>query len=71
MRFLERKNWILLKKIAFKFVPKDPVKVDLSLVQVMAWPQTGDELLPEAMMTQVAGPIYVLPVAPFTNMVSL
>ena len=38
--------------IPLNFVPKGPTDNKWSLVQVMAWRQTGDMPLPEPMMTQ-------------------
>ena len=38
--------------ISQKFIPMDPVDDKSSLVQVVAWHQTGDKPLPEPMMTQ-------------------
>ena len=39
-------------QISLKFVPKGATDSKSALVQVMAWHQTGDKPLPEAMMTQ-------------------
>ena len=39
-------------QISLKFVPNGPIDNKSALVQVMAWRQTGDKPLPEAMMTQ-------------------
>ena len=41
-----------LIQISPKFLPKGPIYNKSALVQVMAWRQTGDKPLPEAMMTQ-------------------
>ena len=45
-------NVSILIQISLKFVPKGPIDNKSSLVQVMAWRQTGDKPLPEAKMTQ-------------------
>ena len=39
-------------QISLKLVPRSPVDNKPALVWVMAWCQTGDKPLPEAMMTQ-------------------
>ena len=39
-------------QISLKFAPKGSIDNKLALVQVMAWRQTGDKPLPEAMLTQ-------------------
>ena len=39
-------------QISLKFVPNGPIDNKSALVLVMAWRQTGDKPLPEAMMTQ-------------------
>ena len=51
-------KWIFLNQygrfsiqISLKFVPKSPIDNKPALVQVMAWCRTGDEPLPESMMT--------------------
>ena len=49
--FLNENVWIAIK-ISLKFVPEGPFENKPALVQVMAWRQTGDKPLPEAMMTQ-------------------
>ena len=36
--------------ISLKFVPKGPIDNKSELVQVMAWPRTGDKPLPERML---------------------
>ena len=41
-----------------KFVPKGPINNNPALVQVMAWHPTGDEPLPDQMLTQFTN-IYV------------
>ena len=41
-------------QISLKFVPKGLIDDKSALVQVMAWHQTGDKPLPEAMKTQFA-----------------
>ena len=48
--FLNENVWIAIK-ISLKFVPKDAIENKPALVQVMAWRQTGDKPLPEAMLT--------------------
>ena len=35
-----------------RFFPKGPIDNKSTLVQVMAWHQTGDKLLPEPLLTQ-------------------
>ena len=45
-------NIIISIQISLKFVPYSPVDNKSALVQVMAWCQTGNKPLPEAMMTQ-------------------
>ena len=40
------------KKKSLKFVPKGPINNTPALVQIMAWPRTGDKPLSEPMMTQ-------------------
>ena len=52
-------NWIFLNEnarilvqISLKFVPRGPIYNKPTMVQVMAWCQTGDKPLPEPMMTQ-------------------
>ena len=49
--FVYEKFWILIK-ISLEFVPKGPIDNNSTLVQVMAWRQTGDKPLPEPMMTK-------------------
>ena len=39
-------------RISQKFVPRSQTANKPALVQVMAWRQTGDKPLPEAMLTQ-------------------
>ena len=39
-------------QISLKFVPMHPIDNKSSLVQVMAWHQTGDKPLPGPIMTQ-------------------
>ena len=39
-------------QISLKFVPRSPIDSKPALVQMMAWSQTGDNTLPEPMMTQ-------------------
>ena len=39
-------------RISLKFVPKGPIDNKSALVQVMAWCRTGDEPLPEPMLTR-------------------
>ena len=39
------------KKNPLNFVPKGPINNKWSLVQVMAWPRSGDKPLPEPMVT--------------------
>ena len=43
-------------KITMKFVPKGPLDNESALVQVMAWHRTGDNPLPEPMLTQFTDP---------------
>ena len=38
--------------ISLKFAPNGPINNDTALVQVMAWCQTGNNPLPEPMLTQ-------------------
>ena len=40
------------KQNSLKFVPKSPINNIPALVQIMAWPRTGDKPLSEPMMTQ-------------------
>ena len=40
-------------QISLKFVPRNPNDNIPALVQVMAWHQTGDEPLPEPMLSQL------------------
>ena len=49
--FMNEKFHILIR-ISLKFLPKGPIDYESSLVQVIAWCQTGDKPLPEAMLTQ-------------------
>ena len=49
--FLNENNRITIQ-ITVKFVPRSPIDNKPALVQVMAWPQTGDKPLPEPMLTQ-------------------
>ena len=42
-------------QISLKFVPNGLIDNKPALVQVMAWHQTGDKPLPEAMLTQFTG----------------
>ena len=39
-------------QISLKFVPRSPIDNKLAFVQVMAWHRTGDNSLPEPMLTQ-------------------
>ena len=41
-----------LIQISLNFVSKGPLDNKAILVQVMAWPQTGDKPLPEPLLTQ-------------------
>ena len=41
-----------LIQISLHLIPKGLIKNKSALVQVMAWRQTGDEPLPEPMLTQ-------------------
>ena len=50
--FLNENVWILLK-ISLKFVPKGPINIIPSLVQVMAWRRPGDNPLSEPMMVSL------------------
>ena len=47
--FFKENVWILIK-MWLKFVPKSPVNNIPSLLQIMAWCQTGNKPLSEAMM---------------------
>ena len=47
-------GWIV-NKIALKFVPKGPIDNKSSLVQVMAWHQTGAKPLSEPMVSLLTG----------------
>ena len=49
--FLNENDRILIQ-ISLKFVPRGPIDNKPALVQVMAWRRTGDEPLPEPMLTQ-------------------
>ena len=49
--FLNENVWISIQ-IALNFFPYGPIDTKSTLVQVMAWRQTGDKPLPETMMTQ-------------------
>ena len=49
--FLNQNNIIPIQ-ISLKYVPRSPFDNKSALVQVMAWCQTGNEPLPEPMMTQ-------------------
>ena len=49
--FVNEIFWIFIK-ISLEFVSEGPIDSNLTLVQVMAWHQTGDKSLPEPMMTQ-------------------
>ena len=40
-------------QISLKFVPKSPIDNKPALVQVMAWRRTGDNPLPELMLTSL------------------
>ena len=51
-------EWILIK-ISVNFVPKGPINDISALVQIMAWRQTGDKPLSEAMNPFVCWCIYV------------
>ena len=48
--FLNENVWISIN-ISLKFVPMGPINNIPSLVQIMAWRQTGDKPLSETMMT--------------------
>ena len=50
--FLNENGRILIK-ISLKFVPRSWINNKPALVQVMAWPRTGDKPLPELMLTQL------------------
>ena len=41
-------------KISLKFVPKGPINNNPALVQIMAWPRSGDKPLSEPMMVTSA-----------------
>ena len=45
-------NYRIAIQISLKFVPRSPIENKLALVQVMAWRRSGDEPLPEPMLTQ-------------------
>ena len=49
--FLNENDRIQIQ-ISLKFVPRSPIDSKPALVQMMAWRQTGDNPLPEPMMTQ-------------------
>ena len=49
------KNFCILIRNSLKFVPRSSVDNKSAWVQVMAWHQTGDKLLPEPMLTQWVG----------------
>ena len=49
---LLNENDIIRIQISLKFVPRSPTDNKSSLVQVMAWCQTGDKPLSEPMLTQ-------------------
>ena len=49
--FLNVKVRILIR-ISVKFVPKGPVDIESTLIQVMAWRQIGDKSLHETILTQ-------------------
>ena len=51
--FLEQKKKVISIQISLKFVPKDPIYRQSSLVQVMAWLQTDDKPLTEQMMSSL------------------
>ena len=42
----------ILLRISLKFVPKGPIGSTSALVQVMAWYRTGEQSLPEPVLTQ-------------------
>ena len=50
--FMNEKFWILIR-ISLKFVPKGQIDNTTTLVQVMAWRQTGDKPLPESMQIKL------------------
>ena len=49
-------NIKILIQMSLKFVPKGPIDNKSAMIQVMAWWQTGDKPLPEAMMNQFTNP---------------
>ena len=49
--FLNENDRIVIQ-ISLKFVPRSPINNKSALVQVMAWHQTGNNPLPEPLMTQ-------------------
>ena len=51
-RIFLNENFRILIRISLKFVSKGPIDNKSALVQVMAWRQTGDKPLPEAVMIQ-------------------
>ena len=46
-------EFCILIRISLNFVPKGPIDNKLTLVQVMAWRQTGDKPLSEPMLNQL------------------
>ena len=52
MHFTNENDRILIK-ISLKFVPRSSIDNKPTLVQVMAWCQTSNKPLSEAMMTQL------------------
>ena len=49
--FLNENDRIVIQ-ISLKFVPRSSINNKSALVQVMAWHQTGNNPLPEPLMTQ-------------------
>ena len=49
-RIFLNENVIISIKISLKFVPKGPINNNPALVQIMAWPQSGNKPLSEQMI---------------------
>ena len=54
-------NCCILIKFSVKYVPKGPIDINLALFQIMAWRQSGDKPLSEAMMVSLLTHIFVAP----------
>ena len=50
--FLNENIWISIN-ISLKFVPRGPINIIITLVQVMAWRRPGDKPLSETMMVRL------------------